>query len=104
MKTNSKTIKTVGGVVTGFTDEFQDGVALNQPALAYEILDTVLDEGWYPEDACTEWVDIIVVDGHYYAIFGDDALTCSQTELTYIEIDANGTFLTNLYKEIVDEE
>ena len=80
-------MKTIGNITQSTTSEFQQALFLNDPSTAYEILDELLESNWYPEDAETEWTDIVVMDGKYYAAFGCDAVTVSDANLIYIEIE-----------------
>lgn len=81
------TIKTIGNVTHSRTSEFQKAVFINDASAAYEVLDELLEAGWYPENAQAEWTDIAVLDGKYYAAFGEDAVTASDAKLIYVEIE-----------------
>ncbi len=80
-------IKTIGKVNHSRTSEFQQAVFLSNASVAYEVLDELLESGWYPEDAQSEWTDIAVLDDKYYACFGEDAVTASDANLIYVEIE-----------------
>lgn len=80
-------LKTVGNITYGNTNKFQQAIFLNDPSIAYELLDTLLSPGWYPENAQSEWTDIAVLDGKYYATFGEDSVMTNNAQLIYIEIE-----------------
>lgn len=80
------TLKTIGSINNSMTSEFQQAVFLNDAAIAYETLDELLDAGWYPENAQSEWTDISVLDGKYYACFGEDSVMANDAKLIYVEI------------------
>ncbi len=86
---------TIGAITTGTTSEFQKATFINDPYLAYEALDSVLYSGWYPENAQTEWTDIAVLDEKYYAVFGEDVVTASDSKAIYIEVEPT----TSMIKE-----
>lgn len=90
-------MKTIGNLTTGTTSDFnfQKTCILNESGLAYNILDELMPEGWYPENAETEWTDILVLDGKYYAAFGEDSLTVNNAKVVYIEIEPS----ENMIKE-----
>lgn len=81
------TVKTIGKVNHSRTSEFQQAVFLNDPSVAYEVLDELLESGWYPENAQSEWTDIAVLDGKYYAAFGEDSVMVQDAKLIYIEVE-----------------
>lgn len=81
------TIKTIGNVTHSRTSEFQKAFFLNDAAIAYEVLDSVLDSGWYPENTTDAWTDIAIIDDKYYAAFGEDAVTVQDAALIYIQIE-----------------
>ena len=82
------TVKTIGQLTHSYTSEFQGAKFLSDySAEAYEILDTLLEEGWYPENTDCTWTAIAVLDGKYYAAFGEDSVTTQSAKLIYVEID-----------------
>ena len=81
------TQKTMGNVTHSRTSEFQKAVFLNDASVAYEILDELLQAGWYPNDNTDAWTDIAVLDEKYYAAFGEDSVTASDANLIYVEIE-----------------
>jgi len=81
-------MKTIGTVNYGKTSEFQRAVFLNDASLAFEILNDILDEGWYPENSCDAWTDVAVFDDKYYVIFGEDSVMTQNAKIIYIEIEA----------------
>lgn len=82
------TLKTIGNIVHSRTNEFQQAVFLNDASIAYETLDEILGPGgWYPENAQSEWTDIAVLDGKYYAAFGEDSVMAQDAKLIYIEVE-----------------
>ena len=89
-----KTVKTIGNVTNSRTSEFQQAVFLNDASVAYEVLDELLESGWYPEDAQSEWTDIAVLDDKYYACFGEDAVTASDAKLIYVEIEPTASMIS----------
>lgn len=86
-------MKTIGAITAGTTSEFQKATFINDPSLAYEALDSVLDSGWYPENAQTEWTDIAVLDEKYYAVFGEDVVTASDSKAIYIEVEPTASMV-----------
>lgn len=83
-----KTIKTIGSLTYSHTSEFQQAVFLNDPYAAYEVLDERLGPGgWYPENTDRGWTDIAVLEGKYYAAFGEDSVMTQDAKLVYIEIE-----------------
>jgi len=81
------TLKIIGNITHSTTTEFQQAVFLNDASIAYEALDSLLEGGWYPENAISEWTDIAVLDEKYYAAYGEDAVTASDSKLIYVEIE-----------------
>jgi hypothetical protein len=81
------TVKTIGDVTHGVTSEFQGAVFLNDVRLAYEILDEILHENWFCEDAVCGWTDIVVSEDRYYAAFGEDSVMVQGARLIYTEIE-----------------
>lgn len=92
------TVKTIGNITNSRTSEFQQAVFLNDASVAYEILDELLESGWYPQDATTEWTDIAVLDDKYYACFGEDSVM-TDSEIIYIQIEPIASMKT-IYKQI----
>lgn len=90
------TVTAIGNITHSRTSEFQNAVFLNDPSTAYEVLDELLDSGWYPEDAQSEWTDIAVLDDKYYACFGEDAVTTSDAKLIYVEIEPTALMISEL--------
>lgn len=84
-------MKTIGSITHGSTSEFQQATFLNDSFAAYTILDEELDPGWYPEDPCCAWTDIAVLDGKYYAAFGEDSVMTQDAKLIYIEIEPSAS-------------
>ena len=80
------TLKTIGNINHGRTSEFQKAIFLNDASVAYDVLDELLETGWYPENNMDAWTDIAVLDEKYYAAFGEDAVTVSDAKLIYVEI------------------
>jgi hypothetical protein len=67
--------KTIGSLTNSRTSEFQGATFLNDASVAYNILDELLGPGgWYPENTTDAWTDIAVLDGKYYAAFGEDSV------------------------------
>lgn len=81
------TIKTIGNVTHSRTSEFQKAVFINDASVAYEILDELIEGDWYPFDTDCAWTDIAVIDGKYYAAFGEDSVFASDSKLIYVEIE-----------------
>ena len=81
------TVKTIGNVNHSKTSEFQSAVFLNDASVAFEVLNELLEAGWYPENTDCAWTDIAVFEDKYYAAFGEDAVTVSDAELIYVEIE-----------------
>lgn len=88
-------MKTIGKITHGQTNEFQGATFLNDASIAYEILDELLNAGWYPENADTEWTDIAVLDDRYYACFGEDAVTAQSANIIYVEIVPTQSMIDN---------
>jgi hypothetical protein len=84
---------TIGAITTGTTSEFQKATFINDHSLAYEALGSVLDSGWYPENAQTEWTDIAVLDEKYYAVFGEDSVMASDSKAIYIEVEPTASMI-----------
>lgn len=84
-------IKTIGNVRESRTSNFRGAYALNEPSIAYEIL-TDLEAIEYPEDAETEWTDVLFHDEKYYAAFGEDSLM-SDCRLVYVEIEPTASMI-----------
>jgi hypothetical protein len=67
---------------------------LNDPSVAYEILDSLLGPGgWYPENTDCAWTDIAVLDEKYYAAFGEDSVMTSDAKMIYIEIEPTASMV-----------
>lgn len=81
------TVKTIGRVNHSRTSEFQQAVFLNYHQVAFEILDSLLKEGWYPENKMDAWADIAVEDDIYYAVFGEDSVGAEDAKCIYVEIE-----------------
>lgn len=79
-------MKTIGTLTHSTTSEFHGAKFLNDSSTAYYILDNILVTGWYPLITDCAWTDIAVVDGKYYAAFGEDSVMTNDSELIYIEI------------------
>lgn len=80
------TLTIIGNVTNSRTSYFQNAIVLNEESLAYEVLQSVLGNDFYPENADTEWTDILVKDGKYFACFGEDSLM-TDTSLTYVQVE-----------------
>jgi len=81
-------LKTIGNVTTTSASSFSGAVTLNESALAYETLKTVLGDDFYPENAVAEWTDIMVDEDGYFAVFGEDSLT-TDTQVKFIKVEPN---------------
>jgi hypothetical protein len=81
------TVKTIGDVTHGVTSDFQGAIFLNSAYLAYEILDKLLNEGWFPADSVCGWTDIAVNKEKYYAVYGEDSVMVQGARLIYTEIE-----------------
>src|SRR5690606_26407761 len=84
-----ETIKTIGSLTYSHTGEFQQAVFLNDPYTAFEVLDELLAGCWYPwyPENTNCWTDIAVLEGKYYAAFGEDSVMTQDAKLVYIEIE-----------------
>lgn len=81
-------MKTIGEITHSRTSEFQNAIFLNDPAIAYAILDTHLGPGgWYPENTGCYWTDIAVHEERYYAAYGEDSVMTQDAKMIYIEIE-----------------
>ena len=81
------TVKTIGNVTHSRTAKFQKAVFLNDPSVAYEVLNELLEAEWYPENTTDAWTDIAVIDEKYYAAFGEDNVMASDAKMIYVEIE-----------------
>lgn len=89
-------MKTIGNSTHTRTSEFQKATFLNDSSIAYDILDSLLGPGgWYPEDTDTAWTDIAVLDGKYYAAFGEDSVMTEDAKLIYVEIEPTKGMIEN---------
>lgn len=80
-------MKVIGNVTHSTTQEFQCATFLNDAMAAYDILDELLEDGWYPQDTDAAWTDIAVLDDKYYAAFGEDNVGAQNAALIYVEIE-----------------
>jgi hypothetical protein len=79
-------MKTIGNLTHARTREFSGATFLNESNAADNILNQLLPDGWYPQDNADAWTDIAVMDGKYYACFGEDSTSASDAKMIYIEI------------------
>lgn len=79
-------LKTIGNTTTTNTSFFRNAICLNEANLAHETLKKVLGDNYYPNNATSEWTDILVLDNEYYACFGEDSLT-TDTQIVYIQVE-----------------
>lgn len=86
------TLNTIGSTTHSMTSFFQNAIILNEPSLAYDILQTVLGDDFYPKDAQNEWTDILVKDNEYFACFADDSLM-TDTSIIYIQIEPTNSMI-----------
>jgi hypothetical protein len=80
-------MKTIGNLTSFRNDELRNSANLYDPSLAYEILDEIMPEGWYPADADEEWTDILVHEGKFYACYGNGSLSAIHGFVDAIEIE-----------------
>lgn len=94
-------MKTIGNLTHSWTSEFQKANFLNDSSVAYSVLDGLLGPGgWYPENSTDAWTDIAVMDGKYYAAFGEDSVMASDARLIYVEIEPTESMRKELIQVI----
>lgn len=99
-------IKSTSPVTESLTSSFKDAKFAHNEQLAYEFLETVLGEGFYPEDAQMEWTDFAYLDGEIYAVFGTESVMCQSAPATYVKVESEifDSFIQECKKEEEREE